>query len=46
MHAKALSIWQPWAHLLATGEKLYETRNWSTSYRGRILIHPPPKGGH
>lgn len=36
---KALTIWQPYATLLVHGDKLYETRSWATSYRGRIAIH-------
>lgn len=36
---KALTIQQPWAHLIATGDKLYETRSWKTNYRGPIAIH-------
>ena len=36
---KALTIWQPWASLLAQGEKKYETRGWPTKYRGTIAIH-------
>lgn len=36
---KALTIWQPWAQLLAMGTKNNETRSWGTRYRGRILIH-------
>lgn len=36
---KAISIWQPWASLIASGEKQYETRNWATSYRGLLAIH-------
>ncbi len=35
----ALSIWQPWATLLAAQIKLYETRGWATGYRGPIAIH-------
>ena len=35
---KALSLWQPWASLIAVGAKKYETRSWSTSYRGPLLI--------
>ena len=35
---KALSIKQPWATMIATGEKTIETRTWSTKYRGRLLI--------
>ena len=40
---KALTIWQPWASLLATGEKIYETRSWPTKYRGPIAIHAAKK---
>lgn len=36
---KALTIWQPWASLLACGAKQYETRSWATKYRGPIAIH-------
>jgi len=36
---KAITIWQPWASLLATRGKIYETRPWKTSYRGPIAIH-------
>lgn len=39
---KALSVWQPWALLLAIGAKRYETRSWYPN-RGvvgtRIAIH-------
>ncbi len=40
---KAITIWQPWASLLATGAKQYETRSWATSYRGPIAIHAAKK---
>jgi hypothetical protein len=36
---KLLSIRQPWASLVALGYKSYETRDWSTSYRGPVIIH-------
>jgi activating signal cointegrator 1 len=36
---KALTIWQPWASLMAAGVKEYETRGWSTGYRGWLAIH-------
>lgn len=36
---KALSLWQPWASLIAIGEKRYETRAWWTPYRGPLAIH-------
>lgn len=35
----AISLWQPWATLIALGFKRLETRSWSTSFRGRIAIH-------
>lgn len=34
----ALSIKQPWASLIARGRKTIETRTWSTTYRGQLLI--------
>ena len=36
---KALSLWQPWASLIAAGVKKVETRHWPTAYRGPIAIH-------
>lgn len=36
---KTLSLTQPWATLVAIGAKHFETRSWSTSYRGPIAIH-------
>ena len=35
---KALSVKQPWANLIASGEKTIETRLWPTDYRGPLLI--------
>ncbi|MGA3208034.1 MAG: ASCH domain-containing protein [Syntrophales bacterium] len=35
---KALSVKQPWANMIASGEKTIETRKWSTNYRGSLLI--------
>lgn len=35
---KAISLWQPYASLIGRG-KVHETRSWSTSYRGPIVIH-------
>jgi hypothetical protein len=35
---KALSIKQPWANLIASGEKTIETRTWATEYRGELLL--------
>lgn len=36
---KAITLWQPWASLLAYGAKQYETRSWATNYRGPLAIH-------
>lgn len=35
---KAISIKDPWAELIANGEKTIETRTWKTKYRGKILV--------
>lgn len=35
---KAISLKQPWASLVASGEKTIETRKWPTTYRGDVLI--------
>lgn len=35
---KAISIRQPWAHLIAEGIKTVECRSWTTKYRGPLLI--------
>lgn len=40
---KAITIIQPWATLIALGEKRYETRSWPTKYRGPIAIHAGKK---
>ena len=44
---KALTLWQPWATLVAMEAKHIETRCWETSYRGELAIHAaaklPPK---
>jgi hypothetical protein len=36
---KALSIRQPWPHLVVTGRKRIENRTWRTAYRGPLLVH-------
>lgn len=36
---KAITIKQPWASLIALGEKQFETRSWQTKHRGPIAIH-------
>lgn len=35
---KALSVRNPWAHLILCGEKEFEFRTWQTDYRGDLLI--------
>ena len=35
---KAISLKQPWANLVAGGEKTIETRKWKTEYRGDLVI--------
>ena len=35
---KAISLWQPWASLMAIGEKVVETRSWPTLHRGPLVI--------
>lgn len=36
---RAITLWQPWASLIALDIKEYETRSWETKYRGKLLIH-------
>lgn len=36
---KGLTLFQPYASLLAGGHKRIETRSWQTHYRGRLAIH-------
>ena len=36
---KALTIQQPYASLIADGEKWVENRGWYTTYRGPLAIH-------
>lgn len=36
---KALTLWDPWASLIALELKRYETRSWATRYRGPLAIH-------
>ena len=40
---KALTIRQPYASLIAIGEKHIETRSWNTAYRGELAIHSSKK---
>lgn len=36
---KCISVHQPYASLLSIGAKRYETRNWTSPYRGWVAIH-------
>lgn len=36
---RVLTLWQPWASLIALGLKQYETRSWDVNYRGKLAIH-------
>jgi len=40
---KAITLWQPWASLMAFGDKKIETRSWHTRYRGPLAIHAAKK---
>lgn len=40
---KAISLWQPWATLVAIDAKRFETRSWKTNYRGLLAIHAAKK---
>ena len=42
---RAISLWQPWASLIAMGEKHFETRSWATPYRGLLAIHAAKQWG-
>lgn len=35
---KAVSLKQPWANMIASGQKTIETRKWPTDYRGPLLV--------
>lgn len=43
---KVITLIQPWASLIAFGEKKIETRSWNTNYRGPLLIHAGKKVEH
>lgn len=36
---RVLSLREPWASLVAQGQKRVETRSWRTPYRGELFIH-------
>ena len=40
---KVITLIQPWATLVALGEKQIETRSWNTNIRGEIAIHAGKK---
>lgn len=40
---RAISLWQPWATLIAIGAKRIETRGWKTDYTGWLAIHAAKK---
>lgn len=40
---KAITIWEPYATAIALGHKRYETRSWTTRYRGNLAIHASKK---
>ena len=35
---KAISLWQPWASLMAAGAKHNETRSWRTCHFGDLVV--------
>ena len=39
----AISLWEPWASMMAMGFKKNETRHWYTKYRGPLIIHAAKK---
>lgn len=36
---RILTLWEPWASLIALKFKQKETRSWGTDYRGKLAIH-------
>lgn len=40
---KTISIKNPWAYLICSGEKNIENRTWPTKFRGRVLVHASAK---
>ncbi len=35
---KAICIKEPWVSMIVSGQKTIETRKWTTSYKGKLLI--------
>jgi hypothetical protein len=40
---KVITVIQPWATLIALGEKKFETRSWATKHQGDLGIHAGKK---
>lgn len=36
---RILTLWEPWASLIALQLKRFETRSWGSDYRGKLAIH-------
>lgn len=43
---KAITLYQPWASLIAMGAKRIESRSWYTGYRGPLAIHAGKKNDY
>lgn len=43
---KAISLWEPWATLMALDAKRIETRSWATHVRGQVAIHAAKQPFH
>lgn len=43
-YIRGITLFNPWATLVALGMKQYETRAWSTGHRGPLAIHAAGKG--
>ncbi len=40
---RCITVIQPWATLIAIGEKKFETRSWKIAYHGELAIHAGKK---
>lgn len=43
---RTITLWQPWASLIAAGVKSIETRGWQTPYPGPLAIHAAARPIH
>lgn len=43
---RMISLFQPWASLVAIGAKRFETRSWETKFRGTLVIHAARTKAH